>query len=122
MHLHAHLLHRLAQHGARWSVQLHFHQVRHQMHHVSLHPEVDEPASRFQSKQAAPDHYTSTRALCIAADAIAIVKRTKHKYTVLELRNADCRLRIYGLPRFDSGFLILQSAIGTQSLQWRGEG
>ena len=56
VHLDPELFHRLLQHQPGVAIELHLHQVLHQVHHVDLEAAARQAARRFEAEQAAADH------------------------------------------------------------------
>ena len=79
MHAHAKLSNFLPQHGGTAVIQLHCHQIRRELHHVGLQPQLTQRVCRLQSQQAAANHHATARRFGTGGNRIEIVQRTVDK-------------------------------------------
>ena len=98
MRLDAEAIHRRSQHRARRVVELHLHQVAHQVHDVHLDVELQQAARGLEAEQAAADHRGAARdaaAYSRIAEQSSSVRNTKTPGAVAA-RVGDAAPRVAG--------------------------
>jgi hypothetical protein len=83
VHLDPELLHRLLQHQAGVAIELHLHEVFHEMHHADVEAAARQAARRLEAEQAAADHRGRLHVGGAGQHALAVLERAEHVDAVL---------------------------------------
>ena len=92
VHLHPELFHRLLQQQPGVAIELHLHQVLHQVHHADLEAAARQAARRFEAEQAAADHRGRLHVGGTGQHALAVLERAEHVDAVLVRSGAVRRI------------------------------
>ena len=68
------------------TVELHLHQVAHEVDNMCFHSEVQQPAGRLQPKKSAANDGRFPASTGKLDDAVTILQRAKKEYPLFELR------------------------------------